>query len=108
MPGEVYVHFSAAVLAEPYYGIVPEKASRTGSFKSTIPVQSHPLGVKRLTKIRLAIPASERSLAASLLAANGMADIETAAAPLMELTFDDGVQGKVVDARDTLPLRLIC
>lgn len=107
MPGEVYVHFSAAVLAEPYYGIVPESLAYD-SFKATIPVQSHPLGVKRLTKIRLAIPTSERSPAASLLAANGMADIETAAAPLMELTFDDGVQGKVVDARDTLPLRLIC
>jgi hypothetical protein len=71
-------------------------------------MQSHPLGVKRLTKIRLAIPTSERSPAASLLATNGLVNIETAAAPLMELTFDDSVQGKVVDARDTLPLRLIC
>jgi hypothetical protein len=33
---------------------------------------------------------------------------ETRASPLIELTFDDGAQGKTVDVRPTLPLRLRC
>lgn len=107
MPGEVFVEFAAEVCAEPYYGIVPESLTYT-SFKSNIPALPHPLGVKRLTGVRITVENNDLSPNASLLSTNGVATIEVGTSRLMELTFDDGLQGKTVDVRPTLPLRLVC
>jgi hypothetical protein len=68
----------------------------------------HKLGVKRLTGIKFTLPAGEYSLPAALLAANGVADFVAGTASYLELEFDGGVQGRVVDAGDVLPLRLAC
>lgn len=106
MPEEVFVDFAADALTEPYYGIVPESLAYT-SFKSNIPDLPHALGVKRLSGVRITIEDNELSSIASLLSTNGVATIEAGTSPLMELTFDDGVQGKTVDVRPTLPLKLV-
>ncbi len=106
MPGDVVIHFAAGNLGEPYYGVVPPDLAYT-AFQSTIPALPHALGVKRLTGIKFTLPAGEHSLPAALLAANGVTDFVAGAAPCVELEFDGGVQGRVVDAGDVLPLRLV-
>jgi hypothetical protein len=105
MPGNIAIEFAADLSAEPYYGIIPESLTYT-SFKANIPYLPHPLGVKRLTRIKITVDAEEISPIAQLLLANGLAALEPEAAPLLELTFDGGVQGKLVDIRPTLPLVL--
>jgi hypothetical protein len=107
MPGDVEIHFAAGNLAEPYYGVVPPDLAYPG-FQSTIPALPHKLGVKRLTGIKFSLPTAEYSLPATLLAASGTASFEMGAAPHLDLEFDGGAQGRVVDAADVLPLRLVC
>ncbi len=107
MPGDVVIHFAAGNLAEPYYGVVPPDLAYT-TFQSTIPALRHRLGVKRLTGIKFTLPTAEYSSLAALLAANAVAGFMAGAAPYLELEFDGGAQGRVVDAGDVLPLRLAC
>lgn len=107
MPGDVEIHFAAGNLGEPYYGVVPPDLAYP-AFHSTIPALRHKLGVKRLTGIKFTLATGEYSLPAALLEANGVAGFVTGAAPCLELEFDGGAQGRVVDASDVLPLRLTC
>lgn len=68
---------------------------------------THPLGVKKLTSVKIAVDRDrELSEAVSLLDRNGVVAIERATSPMLELTFDGGTQGKILDARPILPLRL--
>ncbi|MEG4005571.1 VOC family protein [Microcoleus sp. Pol11C1] len=69
---------------------------------------THPLGVKKLTSVKIAVDRDkELSEAVSLLDRNGVVAIERGTSPLLELTFDGGIKGKIVDARPTLPMRLL-
>ncbi|MCW6050910.1 VOC family protein [Lyngbya sp. CCAP 1446/10] len=69
---------------------------------------THPLGVKKLTSVKIAVDRDkELSEAVSLLDRNGVVAIERDTSPLLELTFDGGVKGEIVDARPTLPMRLL-
>jgi hypothetical protein len=106
MPGDVTVEFQASALTEPYYGVVPA-ALAFPSFQANIPDLPHPLGISRLSGLKLAGPGETLSPAGALLQAGGLADFVHGAAPLMELTFDEGRQGIIIDVRPTLPLRLV-
>ena len=81
---------------------------RTPPFSPPFLPCAHKLGVKRLTGIKFTLATGEYSLPAALLEANGVAGFVTGAAPCLELEFDGGAQGRVVDAGDVLPLRLTC
>jgi hypothetical protein len=105
MPGDVFLDFAADNSAEPYYGVAPESLTYT-SFRSNIPNLPHPLGVRRLTQVRITVQSDVLSPIAQLLTVNGLATIEAGASPLLELIFDDGAEGKTVDIRPALPLVL--
>ncbi len=68
---------------------------------------THPLGVRRLTGVRITV-ADPHGLtqATRLLTDNGVARIEQGCAPLLELTLDGGVRRATKDLRPTL-LRLV-
>lgn len=106
MPGEVMVDFAADVKYEPYYGVVPD-ALAFPAFRANIPDVPHPLGVKVLTAVHIAITGARSPIAQMIIDA-GLATIEPGPEPLMTLTFDGGAQGKVVDVRPALPLVLRC
>lgn len=75
-------------------------------FRANIADLPHPLGVKHLTGVTIAVQADSLSPIARQLEENGLVKFETGAEPLLTLTFDDGAQGKTVEARPTLPLVL--
>ncbi|MCW5852852.1 MAG: VOC family protein [Anaerolineae bacterium] len=105
MPGEVAIDFAGSEAAEPYVGVVPE-ALAYRSFRAGIPAPAHPLGVRRLSAIRMTTSRQSLSATARLLVEQGLVVIEPALEPLMELTFDGGAAGKSLDLRPILPLRL--
>lgn len=68
---------------------------------------THPLGIKRLTGVKIQIDTHlALTNAVSLLEDNGIITIERGMSPLLELTFDGNIHNKVVDARPILPILL--
>lgn len=66
-----------------------------------------PFGLKRITSVHLLVPGSMTDTEAlRILRSTGAAHVESGDAWCLELTFDDGVQHKVLDLRATLPLVL--
>ncbi len=66
---------------------------------------AHPLGVQKLTAVRLTIPGGAvSSKTVDALVSAGVISVEVGLVPLMELTFDGGSQGKVRDLQPTLPI----
>ncbi|MBP7691189.1 MAG: hypothetical protein KA764_04700 [Anaerolineales bacterium] len=105
MPGEVFVQFAGDDDAEPYYGLVPPELAFP-SFRANLPDPAHPLGLRRLTQVRVTTLAQRRSRLADWLAQAGQVDVKPGPAPLLTLVFDEGAQGRTVDARPVLPLVL--
>lgn len=67
----------------------------------------HPLGVKKLTGVKVTVNGvRELSTTASLLSKNGIVTIEKSKVATLELTFDGGERGKTLDARPVLPILL--
>jgi hypothetical protein len=105
MPGDL--DFASSADAEPYFGVVPpplEYRTFSANFPST--AFEHPLGVKRVTGIRIEFSSPTLSAIARRLSASGLVNFEIGMSPLLELTFDGGAQGKTLDARPSLPLIL--
>lgn len=68
---------------------------------------AHPLGIKKLTGVKIVINTHRAfTNAVSLLEDNGIMTIERGIAPLLELTFDGNAKNQVVDARPLLPIKL--
>lgn len=66
-----------------------------------------PLGLQRVTGVRLLVPSAMReSDALRIFRSTGAARVESGDAWCLELTFDDGARHKVLDLRATLPLVL--
>jgi hypothetical protein len=78
------------------------------SFRANIPDLPHPLGMQKLTGIKITVQGDKLTPQAQLLSQSDVVTLETGSSSLMELTFDDGLQGKSVDVRPTLPLVLNC
>ncbi len=84
---------------------LPAWIGRMGRDSTGASLLEHPLGVRRMTAVRVVVahpdgmPPSVRRLHDA-----GVLRVEPGAAPLVELTFDDGVRGATKDLRPTLPL----
>jgi hypothetical protein len=110
------VNFSAenlASVAEPICFAIPHHLALTTwlnrSCERHRQLISHPLGVKQLTGVKIAVNSNEElTNAVSLLERHGVVAIERGPYPLLELTFDGGSRGKVLDARPILPMLLKC
>ena len=105
MPGDVHVQFAGDDPAEPYSGLLPAELAFP-SFRANIPDLEHPLGLRRLTKVHMATTADRCSPLAEWLAGAGIAEMTPGPEPLLTLTFDEGAQGRTVDARPVLPIVL--
>lgn len=114
MRPDTLVHLSAENLArieEPLCIVIPDAIALTTWFDYSCEAHqkliSHPLGVKKLTDVKIALK-SDKVLtdAVSLLSNQGIFAVERGTSPLLELVFDSGSQGKVLDARPRLPILL--
>lgn len=114
MRPDVFIHFapeSVASVEEPMCFVIPDSLALTTwldcSCEAHQRLISHPLGVKKLTGIKIIVnSAKELTDATFLLSHNGVVAIEQGTSPLLELTFDGGTRGKILDARPTLPILL--
>jgi hypothetical protein len=105
MPGEVLLRFAGAESTEPYYAVIPRPLWYS-TFRGNLPAPQHPLGVKTLTHVHIAVSGETLSDKARLLNAEKLLTIETGPAPLLTLVFDHGAQGRTLDVRPALPLVL--
>ena len=116
MPKEMPVRLAAENLAnleEPLCFLVPEALAFTNwldhSLETHQQLISHPLGIKKLTGVKITVDSNkEPTHALSLLQNNGIVTIERGHSPLLELTFDGGIAQKFFDARPILPICLKC
>jgi len=91
---------------EPFYLVIPPGLTYP-SFRDHLPPSAHPIGVRSLTGVRITAPdTSDITPIAAMLQSAGVVTFQSGPIPLMELTLDNGTQGKVADARPTLPLIL--
>lgn len=116
MPKEMPVRLAAENLAnleEPLCFLVPEALAFTNwldrSLETHQQLISHPLGIKKLTGVKITVDSNkELTHAVSLLQDNDIVTIERGSYPLLELTFDGGIAQKFFDARPILPICLKC
>lgn len=70
-------------------------------------LMTHPLGIKKLTQVKIKINTHlTLTNAVSLLQEHGIITIEQSRSPLLELTFDENAQNHIVDARPWFPILL--
>lgn len=105
MPGDL--QFASSADTSPYYGVVPPPLEYR-AFGATFPPDAvqHPLGVRRVTGIRIEVSSPTLDPIARRLSSSELVNFEIGLSPLLELTFDGGWQGKTLDARPSLPLVL--
>ena len=97
-------------LLEPFVFLLPDQLS----FRRILnlnPTQTkkfinHPLGVQKITDIKITAQKGKRrdSDRINLLNKYDLVTIDRAIQPLLELTFDKGIRGKVIDIRPILPI----
>jgi hypothetical protein len=96
--------------SEPMYFIVPDYLSVSDTALREILRQNSPkvategLDVKRITGARITTVEKRVTSTASMITRNRVITIKRGKAAVMELTFDGGKQGKVLDLRTSLPL----
>ena len=110
---DVPVYFSAENLAhqeEPLCFLVPNHITITHLLNLASDAHryfvSHPIGIKKLTDVKVTIGSDKPISHVNLILSQAMIETKIAASPLVELTFDEGNQGRVLDARPLLPLLL--
>ncbi|MEM8829560.1 MAG: hypothetical protein AAGE96_09425 [Cyanobacteria bacterium P01_G01_bin.19] len=97
-------------IIEPSVFFLPDRLKYSKILNRELPkgkrYRQHPLGVKNITDIKISVQAGKRrnSEIINWLDRERLLDIDRADAPLMELTFDKWIQGKIFDARPTLPI----
>lgn len=114
MQPNTVIHFADSVTnnLEPLYFIVPEYMSFATQFEQYSEnikkmVELHPLGVKKITDIKITVTnQTELTKISSQLSQENIAQIQINISYLLELTFDGGRQGKSYDARPVLPIIL--
>lgn len=80
--------------------VIAERMARDASYAARL---AHPLGVRRLTRIRLMLPTRSRSEGVDALVHGDVFDLSSSESPVLELTFDYGHQ-RLRDFRPDLPL----
>lgn len=114
MRPDTVIHFAAdnlASVSEPVCFVIPELMALTSRLDSTLKAHqqllSHPLGVKQLTEVKITVTSNaELTNTVSMLLGNEVLTLARGLSPLLELTFDGGVQAQVLDARPALPILL--
>ena len=97
---------SPSLFLEPEYLAVSEAANMktARSHSKDAAMFAHPIGVKRITSIRLVAPKSYRPIEALTYVQNsGILAVDRGAEWAVELTFDKGRRGKTRDLRPALP-----
>ncbi|MEL6495864.1 MAG: hypothetical protein AAFQ41_12210 [Cyanobacteria bacterium J06623_7] len=95
---------------EPLVFMLPDRLKYSQILNQKLPQNqkylNHPLGVNKITQIKMSAQPGKRrdSQIISWIKSHQLLEIERTQAPLMELTFDNGVKGKIFDARPTLPI----
>ena len=113
MKPDTTIEFAQTVsnATEPMYFVLPDYIS-IGSpavqarLKETVKSSPHQLGVSRLTDLRIITTSNRLTSTSEMLTRGGVVKVERGSAPLAQLTFDGGRQGKSVDLRPGLPLVL--
>lgn len=96
---------------EPMYFVLPPYIS-VGSpevqarLKETVKTSPHQLAVSRLTDLKIVTTGSRLTSTSEMLTRGGVVKVERGSAPLAQLTFDGGRQGKSIDLRPRLPVLL--
>lgn len=111
---ETKINFSAenlVAIQEPICFTIPHYIALTNWLDSSNENHqqfiTHPLGVKRLTGVKIKINTHlALTNAVSLLEDDGIITIERGISPLLELTFDENANDKVVDFRPIIPIQL--
>lgn len=107
-----FIHFAAENLSstvEPVCFVVPDFITLTSWLDCTSKKHqrliSHPLGIRNLTNVKITVNSDkEVSTTLNMLASNGVVTIAKGMYPLLELTFDNGAKGRVLDVRPVLPI----
>ncbi|MEM7712854.1 MAG: hypothetical protein AAF349_04655 [Cyanobacteria bacterium P01_A01_bin.68] len=102
---EQFINFAASNLAaqeEPLCFMIPESVSLSSIFNPLLEAHqkliNHPLGIRKLTNTRIAIQKPGfLTNPISMLERDGIIEIEQNSSPLLELTFDYGVQGESIE-----------
>ncbi|MEH2072595.1 MAG: VOC family protein [Nostoc sp.] len=114
IPSQISISFATENLVnhqEPFCFIIPDCIALTAWLDPSLTAHqqliSHPLGVKKLTNVKITIN-SDRDLtdAISLVCTHSAVTIERGESPLLELTFDEGIRKKILDARPIMPILL--
>lgn len=112
MKPDTVIEFAQTVtnLSEPMYFVVPEYISIASPvMRERVKEPSsggHPMGVSRLSSLRIVTTGNRLTSTSELLSQSGIAKVERGKTPLMELTFDNGKQGKTTNLGPQLPLVL--
>lgn len=89
----------------PYLGWDSLVANAPSDWPKLLDELEHTAGMRRLTGIRIFGPGlPTTSKAISVLIEQGIVDFGESEVHVVELTFDEGKRGKVIDARPTLPV----
>lgn len=114
MRSDMFISFAADNLAsveEPICFVIPDFIALTTWLDRCCEAHqqliSHPLGVRKLTGVKVIISTNKQlTNAVSLLCLHGVVAIERGTPLLLELTFDGGTRGKILDAQPVLPIVL--
>ena len=113
MKPDTTIEFAQTVTTanEPMYFVLPEYISVGGPavqarLKETVKSNPHQLKVSRLTDLKIITTGSRLTSTSEWLTRGGVVTVERGSAPLAQLTFDGGRQGKSVDLRPRLPIVL--
>jgi UTP-glucose-1-phosphate uridylyltransferase len=96
---------------EPFCFMIPDSIALTAWLEPSLTAHqqliSHPLGVKKLTSVKITINSDKHLTdAMSLLCTHSAVAIERGESPLLELTFDEGIREKNLDTRPILLILL--
>ncbi len=97
-------------ILEPFLFLVSDhlKIQPNQNYLNQLSITTHPLGVRKITDLKITLERGRRraSRLLSLLKNNNLLAIDYGLQPLLELTFDSGLQGEILDARPILPMIL--
>lgn len=100
---------SDAGLSEPMWFFLAQAVAPAQVAAAQRQPLQHALGVRRLSALRITVASTEAwSTAAQAASACTGITLQRGSAPLLELTFDRGRQGRSFDLRPALPLILHC
>jgi hypothetical protein len=98
-------------IEEPIFFLVPDELALTAwldySFEQHRQLITHPLGIKKLTKLKVGLDTNKKlTNTICLLEQNQVIFFQKNSVPLLELTFDNYFQQQTIDTQPLLPIRI--